>query len=166
MTKRRLPPPSLLAGAILAIAATGCASIVHGTKQEVKITSTPAQAEIIIRTSPGDVEAYRGATPTSVKLPRKNSYQVIVKMGGYQDGRAFIDNSAIDGWFFGNLACGGILGLIIDYSNGAGKKLEPDEINVTLATAQTSSGEEIFLVLRALDADGNLRNLVVPMVRL
>lgn len=48
-------------------------------------------------------------------------------MAGYQPYEIKIKRE-LDGWFFGNLIFGGLIGIIIDASNGAMYKLSPDQI--------------------------------------
>jgi hypothetical protein len=85
-------------------------------------------------------------------------------MEGYQTAEAYIQKG-FNGWVLGNLVCGGLIGIIIDYSNGAAYKLEPDMVQLTLVQA-LRRGEQIgtYAVLRALDSDGQLRTLVIPLI--
>src|SRR5688572_8263570 len=57
-------PKTLGMGAILALA--GCASIVHGSRQQVSISSTPSNARVTVNGQP------QGATPVVVRLKRKD----------------------------------------------------------------------------------------------
>lgn len=166
MMKRFMATIAIILVAVASTILVGCASIVHGTKQAVSINSTPAQAKVVIKTM-GGVEVFSGVTPATATIPRKNEYNVSISLPGYKDQQVYVSNSSIDGWFWGNLACGGVLGLIIDASNGAMKKLEPDTIAVTLATASLEEDTtELYVVFQAFDADGQLRSLAVPMIKL
>lgn len=141
-----------------------CASIIHGTKQEVSISSSPEAAEVVVKTA-GGVISFSGKTPASVSLPRKSEYDVFVNLKGYQEAKVHI-NKEFDALYLGNIVCGGIIGLIIDAANGAMNKLEPDVVSVTLAVASVGKGEKsTYVVFRAIDADGQLRNLVLPLIK-
>ncbi|MCK4223619.1 MAG: hypothetical protein KAX39_00460 [candidate division Zixibacteria bacterium] len=159
---------SILAG-ILAIGlcalCLSCASIIHGTKQDVSINSSPDQAEISVKTV-GGVVVFTGKTPASATLKRKQEYDVFINLAGYQEAKVHISKE-FDATYLGNLICGGVIGLIIDAVNGAMYKLEPDMIHITLVTALFDEHtSETYAVFRAMDSDGQLRTLVIPLVRL
>jgi len=152
----------VIACALLII--VSCASIVSGTKQEVSISSDPPEAAIKILGTGGE-EVYTGITPAAVKLKRKSEYDVFISLDGYKEEKIHI-SKGFNGWYLGNIICGGIIGLIIDASNGAINKLEPDVISVSLATAYKDDGtQELYAVFRSLDSEGQLRTLMVPFVR-
>jgi len=118
-----------IAGAIaLACAAAlfaGCATIVHGTTQRVQIDSTPPGAEVAIDDSQHLV------TPSTVNLARGSAHKLIFHKPGYQDATANL-TSGFSGWILGNLIAGGVVGMAIDASDGAGRKLSSDSVNVAL----------------------------------
>lgn len=144
---------------------SGCASIAHGTNQQIEIMSTPAAAQIEI-TTPAGMVAYSGTTPATTKLQRKNEYKVTITLDGYAEEEIWITKST-DGAVWGNFICGGILGLIIDFSNGAAYRLSPDEINVSMVTASLDGQtHETYAVFRQLNDDGELQTMVLPMTRL
>jgi PEGA domain-containing protein len=104
---------------------TGCATIVHGTTQRVQIDSTPHGADVAID------DAEHVTTPAAVDLSRGHSHTLVFRKAGYQDA---IENltSGMSGWMVGNLVAGGVIGIAIDASDGAGRKLSADSVNVTL----------------------------------
>ena len=62
----------------------------------------------------------------------------------------------MDGWFLGNLIFGGIIGIIIDASNGAMYKLNPDQIIAQLGKSTSETGMKgendniyVFVTLKA-----------------
>jgi uncharacterized protein YceK len=55
--------------ACLAVVLSGCATIMSGSDQEVKINSSPA-AHVVITANTGQV-LYEGEAPATVKRPRK-----------------------------------------------------------------------------------------------
>lgn len=142
----------------------GCASIIKGTKQDISINSTPSNAKVVVKTK-GGIEKFSGTTPCSVKLAKKQEYQVIVTLEGFKEQTIWLDQS-FEAWTIGNLLCGGVIGLIVDAANGAMWKLEPDAIQVTMMTASLEDGsEETYAVLQALDTKGEKRLLVVPLIK-
>ena len=61
--------------------------------------------------------------------------------------------------------CGGVLGFGIDLSNGAAKKLQPDELSIKLITALAPNGKKsVYALFTALDSNGELRILLVPLI--
>jgi len=174
----------------LSIATTGCATIIKGTSQDVSVSSTPAGASVLIRSNAG-ADVFQGTTPASAKLAKKREYTVTVSNPGYEDVRVAITQS-FEGWFIGNLLCGGIIGGVIDAVDGAMWNLEPNMINVTLRAAgggravlrspnesascestrsdiadvsESQGDATLYAVFHARDAEGQLRSLSVPMVR-
>lgn len=162
----------LLTTACLALGATlvfiGCASILGGgTRQDVQISSMPAAAKVKVERSGamGRIEAvWAGTTPATVNLRRKHEYVVTISLEGYRPMEVALEHGT-NGWVWGNLLCGGILGLIIDFSNGAAKKLVPGEVNVQLVTAMgPGMDQSVYAVFSTLDSNGDLRVLPVPLI--
>ena len=141
-----------------------CATIIHGTTQDVTINSTPSQATIVVKND-GGLEYFNGPTPATVNLPRKYEYQVTVSLSGYQEQTVPI-RQKFSMWYLGNIFCGGLIGLVIDYTNGAMNDLKPEQLVISLATAYNDDGSEnSYIVFRTLDEDGQLRTMVVPMIK-
>lgn len=150
----------------ITLIAVGCATIMKGTKHKVSINSTPSQAKINIKTLAGMV-VFEGKTPASTEISKKNEYIVTISVEGYKDKTINITKDGVEGWFWGNILCGGIIGIIVDLTNGAINKLEPDQINVELVTAQLDSQNDVlYTVFYALDSEGQLRSLAVPLQKI
>ena len=62
--------------ALLALA--GCASIMHGTSQDIGFQSTPTNAKVAVDGLP------MGNTPVVAKLSRKDNHIVKMNLDGYQ----------------------------------------------------------------------------------
>lgn len=113
----------------------GCASIVGGgATQQVNIASNPEGAAIWQGRLKGkevvDLVDTGLRTPTNITIPRKNVV-LILKKDGYQDTNVVLKQT-INGWFFGNIIIGGLLGSSIDISTGASMRFDPDNIFVEL----------------------------------
>lgn len=153
---------ALIAATLLA---AGCATIIKGSKHKVTINSTPSQANVVIKTT-GGIVAYEGTTPVTTEVSKKNEYLVTLTMEGYKEKTVSITKDGIQGWFWGNILCGGIIGIVVDLVTGAINDLAPDQINVQLVTAQIpGQGDQLYAVFFALDSEGQLRHLVVPLQR-
>ena len=126
--------------------ATGCATIVGGgTSQPVSFQSAPESATFTVQAASG-LEIAQGTTPSTVSLPRSNEYQVRIDLEGYQPQTVALTRG-INGWIWGNLFVGWILGFGIDFLTGSAYKLEPASIQVGLQ----QMGEELYAVVQFLD---------------
>ncbi len=110
---------------ILLLFLTGCATIIHGTRQNVSISSSPSSANIWVD------QSYAGQTPLCVDLKRNQSHCIRIELKGYEPCEVTC-NRQISGWLFGNLIFGGLPGLCIDAVSGAIFKLTPDQVNANL----------------------------------
>lgn len=153
--------------AVFALA--GCASIVSGTKQKVIITSVPDAADVKIErvTLATNSTEWEGKTPATVKLARKGHYLVTVSMKGYQKIEIPVEDGGMNGWVWGNLALGGIIGMIIDVTDGAAKNLSPDEINVKLVAIQKSTQnnrrDQVYAMIYTKGRDGRIQGRGFPL---
>lgn len=127
---------SAIIAASAALSLSGCASIFSEQTYPVQVTSEPSRASIEIKDEDGNV-VYNGSTPATVKLTSSagyfdgERYTVTFRKDGYDD-EQFVINSGIDGWYWGNILIGGILGmLIIDPATGAMYNL-PSKAGATL----------------------------------
>jgi hypothetical protein len=122
---------------------SSCASIVSKSSYPITINSAPSEAKIVIKDKKG-IEIYSGQTPATLKLKAgsgffgKARYQVTFTKNGY-DTKTVPVEFKLDGWYFGNLLLGGVLGmLIIDPATGAMYKLETEFLNETLVQSTAS----------------------------
>lgn len=149
MSKRMV---HLLLVVILVRLATGCASIIHGSRQDINISSSPDDAEVWI-------DGVRmGATPTKVTLKRKDNYLVTVKKEGYKDATVKIEGST-SAWIIGNVIFGGIIGCGIDFLSGAAYDLKPERIDVNLTGMSAFNGATIHIDRAELDRIKQMRFL-------
>lgn len=166
-------PMRLLQAAVslcIALSLGGCASIVSDSKYPVSITSSPSGAAYQINNEKG-VFVHSGVTPDQVILPAGagyfdgERYQITFKKDGY-NGSTSIVNSGLNGWYWGNILFGGIIGmLIVDPATGAMYKLPAgtyaslSPIPALPVATQTSGGDDSKnreQLLNELAADGNL----------
>ena len=127
-----------------AIALTACASIMHGTSQDVGISSTPTSASVTVDNTA------QGQTPFVAKLSRKDNHIIHIAADGYQPADLTLTRST-SGWVWGNLLFGGLIGLAVDAISGGLYKLTPDQLNATLtkqsaSVAPTKDGFYVVLV--------------------
>ncbi len=120
------------------ILTSSCASIVSKSEYPIAINSTPSEAKITVTNKKGIV-VYEGNTPSNIYLKSgagffsKAAYTVKFEKDGY-DARTVPVEFKVDGWYWGNLVFGGLLGfLIIDPATGAMYKLKTEFLNETLS---------------------------------
>ena len=119
---------------------SGCASIMSGSNQSIRITSSPDEAKVVIFDQ-NNMKVWESSTPTSVSLKRGAgyfsgaSYRVEITKSGYKKQTIQLSSSLNGGWYLaGNFLLGGFIGwLIVDPISGAMWTLNMDNINTDLA---------------------------------
>ncbi|WP_036304128.1 hypothetical protein [Methylomicrobium agile] len=128
----------------IAIAAltSGCASIIHGATDEVKVGSYPDRVDFTVKNEDGEI-VMRGVTPQTISLKRGNgyfdgeNYNVEFDRQGYVSQSTSIE-SGLSWMYPGNLIFGGLVGLlIVDPITGAMWNLD-DQVSVTLMPKSAS----------------------------
>ena len=88
-------------GAVV-FAGSGCATLVHGPRQTVTITSDPSGAAVTVL-SGSTVKETPGVTPVKVRLPRRDaSLTLRLEKAGCAPTEVKLKRS-VSGWTFGNL---------------------------------------------------------------
>ena len=133
---------------VLCVASIGCASIIHGSSQEITITSNPSDALVQVDGS----GSYK--TPVTVDLERDMDHSITVSMDGYHQKQVTIMH-VMSGAVAGNILAGGLIGWGVDAMTGAQYKLVPETVHVELR--ELKQGEQ---------APISSANISDPMVRL
>lgn len=102
----------------------GCASIIHGTRQKVAVSTNPPGATV----SDGETTVQ---TPGSLNLKRNEDYVLTITKPGYETETVKVTH-VISGAVAGNLLAGGLIGWGVDAISGAQWRLEPETITVNL----------------------------------
>ncbi len=124
-----------------------CASIVGGTSQTLAVHSTPVDGAVC-ELKNGDGAWQVGTTPASVTVNRAYSDMEVSCQKEELSGVTKVA-SATKGLMFGNVVFGGVIGVVVDASTGAGYDY-PEQIEVPLSkegtftdlTAEQPKGEE------------------------
>lgn len=119
--------------ALTALMFTGCATILHGSHQEIQVNSTPSNASVYIN------NVKKGTTPTSLHLKRNGTYTLAFKKDGYKPVKLHLEKNfkplpAI----LGNIFWNGVLGVVVDFATGAAYKLSPEQINKHLSELESA----------------------------
>ncbi|HLN75050.1 MAG: PEGA domain-containing protein [Methylococcaceae bacterium] len=122
---------------------SNCATIIHGSKQSVSISSNPTKALVTID---GKEE---GRTPVTLDLSRRDHHTVQINLDGYMPYETKFTRK-VDGWIAGNIVFGGLIGLAIDGISGGMYKLTPDQIQADLKSgnvAMINSDKGLYLTV-------------------
>ena len=122
---------------------SACSSIVSKSDYPVTISSSPANASFVIVDKKGQ-SIDSGNTPATVVLKSSSgyfsgqSYTIAVGKAGYEK-QQYVLKSTVDGWYFGNILIGGLLGmLIVDPITGAMYNL-PERVDIDLQQSASAS---------------------------
>lgn len=115
--------PEILPFALVALA--GCASIISGRTQEVSFASNPEGVTVTVN---GRI---LGKTPLTVNLQKKSEQSLVFSKDGYKTLSMELETS-INGWFWGNIVLGGLIGSTTDGITGSVYKYAPSQYMVTL----------------------------------
>lgn len=139
--KRTIKLTSILLAATFLF--SSCATIFTKSTYPLTINSNPSGADITIIDKKGKI-VYQGQSPAVAKLKSsagffsKAEYSVKLSSPGYDDHIVTV-GADIEGWYFGNILLGGIIGmLIVDPATGAMWTLDTSDINATLRKSATS----------------------------
>ena len=106
------------------LAVSGCASIVAGGPAHVSVTSNPAGAAVFLN------DRQAGQTPMVVELASNlPKAEISLELPGFETVR-LTRNKQLNGWVWGNILIGGLLGVAIDYATGAAHRFDDTPINV------------------------------------
>lgn len=123
---------------------SGCATVMHGANQTSELGSDPQGATVKLSNGATCV------TPCKMELPRRHDFRADFTLAGFRPVYVLVQ-SKMGGATFGNLLAGGIIGAVVDSSNGASNKLTPNPLNVRLA-ANGQPGQEVLINKKGKDA--------------
>ena len=125
------------------VALSACASIMHGTSQDVGISSSPTTATVTVDNQGG------GQTPYIAHLSRKDNHVIKLALAGYAPAEMTLTRKT-SGWVWGNVLFGGIIGLAVDAMTGGLYNLTPEQLSATLASDKASiapTKDGIYVIL-------------------
>jgi len=118
----------------------GCATITKGSSQPVTLHTDPDGAACDITREQKTVASV-GATPGQVTVDRGwGAIDISCRKPGFQPTEARVD-SEVQGWTFGNILIGGIIGFAVDAASGAMRQY-PQFITLTLVPEEFASVAE------------------------
>jgi PEGA domain len=126
-----------------AMSISGCATIMNGPNQTMEIDTDPGGSNVTLTGGAVCV------TPCKLEVPRKNDLRVDIQHEGYQPVYVLIQ-SKLGGATFGNILAGGIIGSVVDSSNGSSKQLKPNPLKIRLVPVG-ATGEAMLLDKKGKD---------------
>ena len=142
--------PALPLCAALCLCMTSCCSIVSKSTYPVTISSNPPGACFTLKKANG-LSMATGTTPATITLSSSCGYfqpaKYVVEFTRKGVTQTVPLNASINGWYFGNLLFGGLIGLlIVDPATGAMWRLDDNVIATFNQSASVAHGREIRVV--------------------
>ncbi len=143
--------------ALALVFTASCASIFSESSYPLSVNSNPSMANFTISNRAGQ-EVQSGMTPEMVTLKassgyfKSETYTIVLSKDGFED-NVYTLSSSLDGWYWGNILLGGLIGmLIVDPLTGAMYKL-PDRIDAQLSNRSTATkGQDVDLLFATIDS--------------
>lgn len=121
---------------ILLFLLNSCATIISGTTQEVSFNSEPQGVEVTVG---GKII---GKTPLTIQLDKKSGQTVEFNLEGYKRQTRSLETT-VDGWFWGNILIGGLIGSTTDGISGSIHEYSPNQYYVTMVADSSNPLNEI-----------------------
>jgi hypothetical protein len=143
--------------AIVTLLLPACATVTRGTKETYVIESTPPGADVALS------NGQKCVTPCKLKLKRKPGFTATITKAGYEPVEAVVESELSVGGgaaAAGNVLIGGIVGGIVDGSNGSLNDLTPNPLQVTLKpvaqAAAPAAAPEIVTATASAEAEATV----------
>jgi len=146
----------------------GCATIVHSGPRAIPVASSPPGAKVSIYDRDNKL-VQTNTTPFVAQLPMKagyfksQNYRLEFELPGHQSAEVHLESS-VSGWYWGNLAFGGLIGmLIVDPLTGAMFNLHPEKIEQPLTASQAQvirEGKGLLVVMVSQTTEQERANMV------
>lgn len=139
-----------VAALAVAVLLAGCGTVMHGTHQDISISSGPQGAKV--ETSP---EAGTYTTPATLTLQRNHEYVLTFTKAGYTPATLNVRKDIGPGTVIADIILG-LVPLVIDAATGAWYGLSPESANVTLARVGGTEhdADAIHIAVSAVNTGG------------
>ena len=118
----------------MALALTGCSTVIEGRSQQILVNSSPAGADCGLYRQGLRIATVQNAPGSALVEKTKHDIWVVCVKQGYQQATHY-NKSGVAGATVGNVILGGGIGWIIDSASGADNKYDTP-VNVTLVPVQ------------------------------
>nr|WP_156475496.1 hypothetical protein [Gluconobacter thailandicus] len=109
---------NILLGSLTLSFLSGCASIVSGSHQTIAVTTNPPGAKCAVYRDGIQIGSIN-STPGSVTVSRKESDLTVGCTKDHYDFSNAQNTSDVNGWVFGNIGFGGLIGVVVDMATGS-----------------------------------------------
>lgn len=157
----------LLAACAASLALASCASIIGKSNYPLNVASNPAEAHFTITDKSGKV-IHEGTTPQVVTLKSSHGYfeaeryDIKFDKAGFAS-KTYTLTGEINGWYFGNLLFGGLIGmLIVDPLTGAMYRL-PKGVDVALDGQRASAEPGTLQIVDIGAVPAELRSRLIAL---
>lgn len=131
----------LLATTILIFSTTGCATIISGTTQDIKVETPEVKSAKCTLTDTNDGEWHIPDTPKNVIVKKGDGpMKIVCSKSGYKTTEILVDEE-LEGMIGGNILIGGGIGAVIDAASGAAQKY-PERIGVWMEPNSWASAQD------------------------
>lgn len=113
---------------LAAVFVTGCGAILHGSRQDIEVQSSPSGAKVATAPESGEY-----TTPTRLSLERRRSYVLTFTAPGYAPATFSIRNGIGVGTVIADVLLTGLVGVAVDGFTGSWYGLSPENATVTLS---------------------------------
>lgn len=142
---------SVLFALLIILMFPSCATIFSKSIYPVSINTSPVGSNISIVNKKG-IEVFKGVSPVTVNLKSSSGYfspelyQIKISSPGFGE-KVVTVSSSLDGWYFGNILLGGLIGmLIVDPASGAMYTIKDRNINVSLDHATSANNATLNIL--------------------
>jgi predicted small secreted protein len=111
---------------------SGCATIATGKYQDIVVTSDPSGAEVTSSTG------RRTITPGTLTLRRSEPCVLVARLEGHPELQRHLTRTT-EGWVWGNILLGGVVGVVVDVASGSHKKIKENEVFFDFEKAQRAA---------------------------
>jgi len=129
----------------------------NGDIISVPVHTSPSEATVTLNGT-----TYK--TPANVLVPRgEGRFQLQINKEGYRSVSIYL-NQSIDGWIWGNILFGGLIGLVVDFATGKAYDIDPDVITLNLqnnSVSQTDNGSLRIVLVDINDLPSSIKNNLV-----
>lgn len=139
-----------------AVVLAGCASIVSKSEYPVAVTSNPTGADFTVKRANG-LPIASGVTPATITLAASDGYfkpaKYTVEFRRKGVAQSVPLTAKVDGWYFGNILFGGLIGLlIVDPATGAMWRLNDTVVATYQQTADAAPDDRRALQIVDIDS--------------
>lgn len=160
----------LLAVLILIVTQTSCATIVDGGDKFVSVNVEPSNAKVHVKSNKGEDYIRQGSF--NLRVDRKASYTLVIESPDYIS-EEIVLKRGLNGWIFGNIVFGGIIGVIIDSATGNMWTPKPKIVSAKMVRKGSSNNQAmndqypdeviVEFPIRLQLEDGSSKVVVVPI---